>query len=186
MEDTDISLMELVRKGDAKAFELLLSRHQRSVFNLALRFLGDAGEAEDITQEVFIRVYKSAGSYTPDAKFSTWLYTIVRNLCFNALRRRKVIAFVSMEEEALPEIPCIQDDPIQVIDRAQVRERVVSAVHGLPENMRFAVILNKFHGLQYEEIAKVLGCSVNAVKLRMLRAKSILARELAGLRDETK
>jgi len=75
--------MGRIKKGDSKAFELLLARHQRSVYNIALRFLNDAAEAEDITQEAFIRVYKAAQTYTPDAKFSTWLYTIVKNLCFN-------------------------------------------------------------------------------------------------------
>ncbi len=104
MEETDIALMELIKRGDDKAFELLLSRHQRSVYNLACRFLNDEAEAEDITQETFIRIFKAAGTYSPDAKFSTWLYTIVKNLCFNSLRRRRTVIIVSTEEETLPEI----------------------------------------------------------------------------------
>jgi RNA polymerase sigma-70 factor (ECF subfamily) len=182
MEDTDISLMGLVRKGDERAFELLVLRHQRPVYNLALRFLNDPAEAEDATQEIFIRVFKAAGSYTPDAKFTTWLYTIVRNFCFNLLRSRKQAVIVSVEEESLPELPAVHVDPVDRISREQVREKVIHAVSRLPENMRMAVILSKYHGLQYDEIAGIMGCTVNAIKLRIHRAKAILAEELSGLK----
>lgn len=185
MDETDVALMRLVKKGDEKAFELLLSRHQHTVYNLAMRFLNDQAEAEDITQETFVRVYGAAGTYSPDAKFTTWLYTIVKNLCFNILRRRKIVDIVSMEEESVPDVPARQEGPIESIDRGRLRERVIRTLHALPENMRLAVILNKYHGLQYEEISRVLGCSVNAVKLRMHRAKAILSRELADIREET-
>jgi RNA polymerase sigma-70 factor (ECF subfamily) len=184
-EETDISLMGLIRKGDAKAFELLVARHQRTVYNLALRFLHDAEDAEDVTQDVFIRVYKGAATYTPDAKFTTWLYTIVRNLCFNVLRSRRQAVIVSVDDETLPELPARDDDPVERITRQQVREKVTRAVSKLPENMRLAVILSKYHGLSYDEIAGIMGCSVNAIKLRVHRAKAILAEELSELKDET-
>jgi len=185
MEETDIALMALIRQGDAKAFELLLVRHQRAVYNLALRFLNDPDEAEDVSQEAFIRVYKAAQTYTPDAKFTTWLYTIVKNLCFNVLRGRKSAEIVSVDDEVLPELPSRGEDPVELLSKAQVRETVIRAVNSLPENMRMVVMLSKYHGLQYDEIAGIMGCTVNAVKLRMHRAKSILARELKGLRHET-
>jgi len=186
MEDTDIALMELIKRGDDKAFELLLSRHQRSVYNLACRFLNDGAEAEDITQEAFIRVLKAAGTYRPEAKFTTWLYTIVKNLCFNALRKNRSVYIVSAEEEILPELPAHNDDPSEIIDRKRLKSRVVSAVNALPENMRIAVILHKFHGLQYNEIADILDCSVNAIKLRVHRAKTVLANSLSDFSPETK
>jgi RNA polymerase sigma-70 factor (ECF subfamily) len=185
MEDTDVALMALIRKGDAKAFELLLARHQRSVYNLALRFLNDPDEAEDIAQDAFVRVYKASSTYTPDAKFTTWLYTIVRNLCFNVLRSRKTAVVISVDDETLPEIPAERRDPVEEISKARVREEVIRAVSGLPEHMRMTVILSRYHDLQYDEIADIMGCSVNAVKLRMHRAKAVLAKELAGLRHET-
>lgn len=174
--------MGLISRGDAKAFELLVARHQNTVYNLALRFLHDPDEAEDITQDTFIRIYKAAATYTPDAKFTTWLYTIVRNLCFNVLRTRRQAVMGSVEDEALPELPAKNDDQVERISREQVSERVMHAVKKLPENMRLAVILSKYHGLSYEEIAAIMNCSVNAVKLRVHRAKAILAEELSDLR----
>ena len=185
MEETDIALMALIRKGDVKAFELLLARHQRSVYNLALRFLGDPDEAEDIMQNTFIRVFRASQTYTPEAKFTTWLYTIVKNLCFNVLRSRRSSEIISMDSEYLPELPAKTEDPIERISRSQIRETVIRAVNSLPENMKMAVILSKYHGLQYDEIAAIMGCTVNAVKLRVHRAKIILAKELKGLSRET-
>jgi RNA polymerase sigma-70 factor (ECF subfamily) len=186
MEETDIALMELIKRGDDKAFDLLLSRHQRSVYNLAYRFLNDEAEAEDITQEAFIRVFKASGTYSPEAKFTTWLYAIVKNLCFNSLRRKRTAHIVSIEEERLPEIPAQNIDPCETIDRQRLRTKVSCAVNALPENMRIAVILHKFHGLQYHEIAEILGCSLNAVKLRVHRAKAVLANSLSDFAGETK
>jgi RNA polymerase sigma-70 factor (ECF subfamily) len=182
MEETDIALMALIKKGDAKAFELLLARHQRSVYNLALRFLNDPDEAEDITQDAFMRIYKASQTYTPEAKFTTWLYTIVKNLCFNVLRSRRSAEIVSMDIEYMPELPAKGEDPVERISRSQIRETVIKAINSLPENMKIAVILSKYHGLQYDEIAAIMGCTANAVKLRMYRAKMILARELEGLK----
>jgi RNA polymerase sigma-70 factor (ECF subfamily) len=185
-EETDISLMGLISKGDTKAFEMLVARHQRAVYNLALRFLNDSDEAEDVAQDVFIRIYKAAATYTPDAKFTTWLYTIARNLCFNVLRSRRQAVMVSVDDEALPELPAKNEDPVERITRHQVQEKVMLAVSKLPENMRLVVILSKYHGLSYDEIAGIMGCSVNAIKLRVHRAKAILAEELSELRDETR
>jgi len=178
--------MGLIREGDAKAFELLVARHQRPVYNLALRFLSDSDEAEDIAQEVFIRLYKSAAAYTPDAKFTTYLYTIVRNLCFNLLRSRRQAVIVSLEDEALPELSAKNEDPVERITRQHVGEKVRQAVAKLPVNMRLAVLLSKYHGLSYDEIAGIMGCSVTAIKLRVHRAKAILAEELSALKDETR
>ncbi|MBI5635007.1 MAG: RNA polymerase sigma factor [Nitrospirae bacterium] len=184
-EETDISIMGLIRKGDAKAFELLIARHQRAVYNLALRFLNDSDEAEDVAQDVFIRIYKAAATYTPDAKFTTWLYTIVRNLCFNVLRSRRQAVIVSVDDEALPELPAQNEDPVKRITRQQLRKKVIHAVGRLPENMRLAVILSKYHGLSYDEVAGIMGCSVNAIKLRVHRAKALLAEELSEFKGET-
>ncbi len=183
MQEVDIALMARIKKGDTDAFEELVSRHQRPVYNLALRFLSDSCEAEDIAQETFIRVFRAADTYTPDAKFTTWLYTIVKNLCFNAIRKRQSATLVSIDEETAPEIASREDDPARSLEREQLRKMVSRAVNALPENLRIAVILQKFHGLSYEEIAAVLGCSVNAVKLRVHRAKDFLSRELAGIAE---
>ncbi len=185
MEQTDRALMERIGRGDEKALELLMARHERGVYALACRFLGDEGDAEDVAQETFIRIFRAARTYTPDAKFTTWLYTIVRNLCFNVLRKRKSAEIVSADEEGIPELPSPSVSQLQQIIQNQLRERVRKAVERLPDHMRMAVLLHKFQGLQYDEIAAIFGCSVNAVKLRVHRAKAILAQELGDLKEET-
>ncbi len=185
MDDTDIALMARIKEGDLEAYEKLLDRHQRPVFNTAYKFLNDEADAEDITQEVFVRVYKAAGTYRPQAKFTTWLYTIVKNLCFNAIRKKQSGRLLSIEDETVPEMASLGDDPSEMLSREQVKRRVIRAVNNLPHNLRLAIILQKFHGFSYEEIAQLLGCSQNAVKLRVHRAKQYLAEALEPLKEET-
>jgi RNA polymerase sigma-70 factor (ECF subfamily) len=184
--DRDIALMELVKKGDDAAFDELVTRHYQSVYRLAYRFLYDSPEAEDITQEVFLRVYRAAKTYTPKAKFSTWLYTITKNLCFNELRKKKSVTVFSIEDEMLPELPSPDDSPVSKLEEAEVKQRVLDAVKALPANLRIAVLLLKYHDLSYEEVADILGCTVNAVKLRVHRAKKFLAKSIGYISQETK
>jgi RNA polymerase sigma-70 factor (ECF subfamily) len=188
MEDieVDIKLMDRVRKGDESAFEELVSRHYHSVYNLAKRFLLDAANAEDVTQEVFLRVFRAAKTYTAKAKFSTWLYTITKNLCFNELRKKRSVNIFSIEDEMLPEMPSVDDSPVSRLEKEEIRARVLDAVRALPANLRVAVLLLKYHGLSYEEVAEILGCTVNAVKLRIHRAKDYLAKSIGYLSEETK
>jgi len=184
--ERDIALMESVKNGDDAAFEELLTRHHQSVYRLAYRFLNDSPEAEDITQEVFLRVFKAARTYSPKAKFSTWLYTITKNLCFNALRKKQTVAIFSIEDEILPELPSMDESPISRLEEAEVKKRVLDAVKELPANLRIAVLLLKYHGLSYEEVAEILECTVNAVKLRVHRAKKFLAKSIGYISQETK
>jgi RNA polymerase sigma-70 factor (ECF subfamily) len=184
--ERDIALMESVKNGDDAAFEELLTRHHQSVYRLAYRFLNDSPEAEDITQEVFLRVFKAARTYSPKAKFSTWLYTITKNLCFNALRKKRSVSIFSIEDEILPELPSMDESPIARLEEAEVKKRVLDAVKELPANLRIAVLLLKYHGLSYEEVAEILECTVNAVKLRVHRAKKFLAKSIGNISQETK
>jgi RNA polymerase sigma-70 factor (ECF subfamily) len=188
MEDieVDIKLMDRVKKGDESAFEELVSRHYHSVYNFANRFLLDAANAEDVTQEVFLRVFRAAKTYTVRAKFSTWLYTITKNLCFNELRRKRSVNILSIEDEMLPEIPSLDDSPVSRLEKKEIRVKVLDAVRVLPANLRVAVLLLKYHGLSYEEVAEILGCTVNAIKLRLHRAKDYLAKSIGYLSEETK
>jgi RNA polymerase sigma-70 factor (ECF subfamily) len=188
MEDieVDIKLMDRVKKGDESAFEELVSRHYHSVYNFANRFLLDAANAEDVTQEVFLRVFRAAKTYTARAKFSTWLYTITKNLCFNELRRKRSVNILSIEDEMLPEIPSLDDSPVSRLEKQEIRVKVLDAVRALPANLRVAVLLLKYHGFSYEEVAEILGCTVNAVKLRLHRAKDYLAKSIGYLSEETK
>jgi len=184
--DRDISLMEQVKNGNEAAFEELVSRNYQTVYRLAYRFLYDSPEAEDITQEVFLRVFRAAGTYSPKAKFSTWLYTITKNICFNELRKKKSVTIFSIEDEKLPELPSPDDDPVSKLEEAEVKKRVLDAVKALPPNLRIAVLLLKYHGLSYEEVAEILGCTINAVKLRVHRAKNFLAKSIGYISQETK
>ena len=179
--DADIKLMERVKEGDDSAFGELVSRHYRPVYNLARRFLYDAHEAEDVTQEVFLRVYRAAGSYAPKAKLSTWLYTITKNLCFNELRKTHSVKIVSIDDEVLPEIASMDESPVLKLEKEEIKAKVLEAVNSLPPNLKIAVLLLKYHEFSYEEVAEILGCTVNAVKLRVHRAKDFLAKSIGHL-----
>ena len=184
--DRDVALMERVKNGDDGAFEELLTRHYQSVYRLAYRFLYDSPEAEDITQEVFLRVFRAAQTYSPKAKFSTWLYTITKNLCFNELRKKRSVTVFSIEDEMLPELPSMDESTVSKLEEEEVKKRVLDAVRELPANLRIAVLLLKYHGLSYEEVAEILGCTVNAVKLRVHRAKKFLTKSIGHVSQETK
>ncbi|HEY5812176.1 MAG TPA: sigma-70 family RNA polymerase sigma factor [Terrimicrobiaceae bacterium] len=179
----DVSLMLRVKGGDLEAFETLVTRHQHSVVGTAAKMLGGAAEGEDIAQQVFVRVWKSAPRYQPAAKFTTWLMTITRNLVFNELRRRRRSHHVSMDE--------VKDDTLrpQFVDEeapapseelldAELQDAIDAAIADLPENQRTAIVLRRFEGMPYEEIAQVLKTSVPAIKSILFRARSELKAKL--------
>ena len=179
----DVSLMLRVKGGDLEAFEALVLRHQHSVVGTAAKMLGGAGEAEDIAQQVFVRVWKSAARYEPSAKFTTWLMTITRNLVFNELRRRRRRQQVSMDvDEGDATRQQFVDEgavaPSEKLLDAELQDAIDAAIAGLPENQRLAIVLRRFEGMPYEEIAKVLKTSVPAVKSILFRARSELKARL--------
>lgn len=178
-----------VRDGDTEAFRQLVQRHQRPVINVIYRAIGDAWEAEDLAQRVFLQVYRSAKRYKPTAKFTTWLFTITHNTILNERRRRARHAAESLEAMRQPQNP--DDgarelpDPRAASPATEAAERelqriILEAVNLLPEAQRTAVILCRYEGLAYEEIAQVLGCSVAAVKSLLHRARQSLKENLRG------
>ncbi len=180
-------LMARVAKGDNYAFEALVKRHQRAVLNLIYRFIGDRAKAEDLAQEVFIRVWQAAGRYKPTAKFNTWIYRITANLCLNELksvRRSKLILFSSGGKAENPEDQYLQmhaeeaQTPEDVLVVAERKQQVFSALRTLPANQRLALILKRYNDFSYEEIARILGCSVSAVDSLLVRAKRNLRKNL--------
>ena len=179
----DVRLMRLVAGGDTSAFEKVIERHQALVAGTAARMLGSNSDVEDIAQQVFIRVWKSARRYVPRAKFTTWLLKITRNLVFNELRRAKRRAHVPLQSEpGAEEIP-LKDETNPAPDASllenELQRAIEEAIMQLPESQRMALVLRRYEQLSYEEIAEVLDLSVPAVKSVLFRARTELRTRLS-------
>jgi RNA polymerase sigma-70 factor, ECF subfamily len=184
--DPDAALMLRVKQGDTTAFTELVEKYKQPVMNLAYRTVRDATEAEDLAQNVFVQVYKSAARYKSTAKFSTWLFTIARNLCLNEIRRRSRHPAESLDATH----PEQEDQPLQQFEDKKTFSPPESLLHGelaqnidraladLPENQRAAILLCRQDELSYEEIAEVLGCSVSATKSLIHRGRETLKERL--------
>ena len=186
MIDEDVKLMLKFKAGDRSAFEALLDKYHAPIINFIYRFLGDKTESEDFAQEVFLRIYRSASNYTPQAKFSTWIYRIAKNLALNELRRKKTQKTSSIEEtvsteegERQRQFPDDKPSALQELERQDLIDAVRKAIDPLPPNQKTAVILSRYEGLSYEEIAEVIGCSVSAVKSLLSRAREALKERLS-------
>ena len=179
----DVRLMRLVSQGDTSAFEELVERHQALVAGTVARMLGSNSDVEDIAQQVFIRVWKSASRYVPRAKFTTWLLKITRNLVFNELRRTKRRAQVPLESEASADEPALKDEsnpaPDASLLEVELRKAIEEAIMHLPETQRMAMVLRRYEQLSYEQIAEVLDLSVPAVKSVLFRARTELRSRLS-------
>ena len=178
----DVRLMGLVAQGDTSAFEEVIERHQALVAGTAARMLGSNSDVEDIAQQVFIRVWKSARRYVPRAKFTTWLLKITRNLVFNELRRAKRRAQVPLQSEpGAEEIP-LKDETNPAPDASlledELQRAIEEAIMQLPESQRMALVLRRYEQLSYEEISEVLDLSVPAVKSVLFRARTELRSRL--------
>jgi RNA polymerase sigma-70 factor (ECF subfamily) len=184
--DPDAALMLRVKQGDGAAFTTLVEKYKQPVLNLAYRTLRDATEAEDLAQNVFVQVYKSAERYQPASKFSTWLFTIARNLCLNEIRRRSRHPAESLDQtrDGTDDQPLHQIEdrreaspPDQML-RGELERKVDEALAALPENQRTALLLCRQDELSYEEIAQVLDCSLSATKSLIHRARETLKQKL--------
>jgi RNA polymerase sigma-70 factor (ECF subfamily) len=186
--DLDVELMGRIRRGDFAAFEELIEIHQRSVIGTVAKMLGNPSDAEDIAQQVFIRVWKSAVRYEPQAKFTTWLFTITRNLVFNEVRRRQRKPTVSMQEREETTHRVVEDvqgsSPDEELLRSEMEAAIDRAIEALPEKQRLAVVLRRYEEMPYEEIGVVLSMSVPAVKSLLFRARAQLKETLQRYLDQ--
>jgi RNA polymerase sigma-70 factor (ECF subfamily) len=184
--DPDAALMLRVKRGDRAAFAELVDKYKQPVMNFVHRSLRDEAEAEDLAQNVFLQVYKSRSRYKQTAKFSTWLFTIARNLCLNELRRRSRHPAESLDESHAEN----EDQPArQFEDKSQMAaseealhgelaKKIEEALSELPENQRSAILLCRQDDLSYEEIARILRCSLSATKSLIHRGREALKEKL--------
>jgi RNA polymerase sigma-70 factor, ECF subfamily len=184
--DPDAALMLRVKQGDTAAFAALVDKYKQPVMNVAYRMLRDATEAEDLAQTVFVQVFKSADRYRVSSKFSTWLFTIARNLCLNEIRRRARHQAESMdmphpeqEDQPLHQFEDKQTaSPPEQLLHGELADKIEQALAELPENQRLAIALCRQEELSYEEIARVLRCSVSATKSLIHRGRETLKQKL--------
>lgn len=183
-----------VKAGDEASFELLLRKYRTPLVNFLYRMVRDTTVAEDLAQEVFLRVYRAREDYAPSAKFTTWMFRIATNLALNSVRdnrhRRMEISMDqsadSGEEDARPlEVPDRTPTVEQELVARSRAEMILRAIHALPEKQRVAVLLHKYQELDYDEIARVLECSESALKSLLFRAYETLRVELAPLVSPT-
>jgi|TARA_Y100000758_G_scaffold212311_1_gene152254 RNA polymerase sigma-70 factor (ECF subfamily) len=190
IEDADVRLMLLVQKGDANAFEELVSRYQNRLLGVLEHLVGRRDLAEDLAQEVFLRVYRARARYVPNAKFSTWLFTIANNLASNARRslaRRREVNVEQRNTDGLKGDPLAQlalaasgQMPNRQLDNVETCSIVQLAIQGLNDRQRMAVLLAKFEDMSYADIAEVMQLSPQAVKSLLSRARGSLREILAN------
>lgn len=173
----DPSLVEALRRGEPDAFERLVLAYQHRVFSIALRVLGNRGDAEEVAQEVFLRVHRSIGRFRGEAKLSTWLYAITSRLCFNRLKSPGRGAR-QVGEAALDRIANGHADPGATLEAGEMEAALHRAIAELDDERRIVVVLRDLHGLAYEEIAAALELPLNTVRSRLHRARMELKERL--------
>lgn len=183
--EVDQPLVERAQRGDKKAFELLVVKYQRKLARLLSRFIRDASEVEDVTQEAFIKAYRALPSFRGDSAFYTWLYRIGINTAKNYLvslgRRAPTVTGVDNEEaEGLEEGDQLRDlnTPENQMMSRQLAETVDQALQELPEELRTAITLREIDGMSYEEIAQIMNCPIGTVRSRIFRAREAIAERL--------
>ena len=178
--DEDIILINQFVGGEERGFEMLVKKYQNRALNIVYSVVGNDRDSEDILQEVFMKVYNSLRSFKQDAQFSTWLYRITVNTTYDFLRRRRHL--VALED--IPQVNLVADnsqDSLHIKDRDyQIRK----ALESIPFKYRTAVVLKDIEGLSYQEIARVLGCSIGTVESRIFRARQLLKERLLHLEGE--
>lgn len=164
-------LVARARRGDAGAFEVLVNTHAQYVFNLALRVLRDPQEAEDVAQESFLRAWQGLPGFRGEARFSTWLYRIVTNLCYNRLPALKQQLHALDTDDAALHLPDSRPPAEGIVLQRELQARLHEAIAGLPDSYRLLITLRHLQGMKYHEIAEVTGMPLGTVKTGIFRAR---------------
>jgi len=178
MDDSGLQLIRAIGKGDHVAFEHLVKRYQNPLLNFVYRYVGNRQTAEDLTQEVFLQVYRSAARFEPKARVSTWIFKIAYNLCMNEMKRRKRLAAHERNMQMAEEQPAQFLSP-DSIERFELKQFMIKTLVQLPEKQRAALLLRVTKGLSYQEISDILGVSRPSVESLLFRARKQLRQLLA-------
>jgi RNA polymerase sigma-70 factor (ECF subfamily) len=184
VKENDSELINRAKNGDSKAYEGLLKKYRNSVYNLVYRMVRDLEEAEDLTQEAFIKAFNSLASFNEEYAFSTWLYKIATNNCIDFFRKRKLQTFSLdkpiqyKDSEIQHEIPDPELNPEKSILARERSRMIQKAIKALPEKYYTAIILRHNEEKSYEEIAEILNLPLGTVKARIFRAREMLNKEL--------
>jgi len=190
-KEADLALVRRAKKGDYRAFDLLVLKYQSRVVSIAFKFVKEIHLAEDISQESFIKAYRSIESFREESAFYTWLYRITANTAKNYLvskgrRKESSISELSISEnEDFFELPT-NDSPEQILMAQSLKETIYDALSGLPEDTRTALSLREFEGLNYEEIAEIMNCPVGTVRSRIFRGREALVNLISPITDKFK
>lgn len=182
MEEREAKIMSEIAEGNLSAFKELVELYQRPIINFIVRFIGDKNEAEDIAQEVFLRVFKAAKDCRPKSKFKTWLFKIAANLCLNEIRdnknRPQFIDLLELDEAGFLAVAPDTYSPVKVLENKQLTDIIRKAITTLPEKQRIALLLQKYNGFSYEETSQIMGCSVSSVESLIQRARQNMKKML--------
>jgi len=174
--------MAEVAKGDLSAFREIVEGYQNSLLNYVYRYTGDRTAAEDIAQEVFLRVFKTAKEYRPLSSFKTWLFKIATNLCLNELRddkmHRNTVNIFELNEAGFVALAEKRPSPLRELENQELSSTLKNAIQSLPENQRVALLLHKYSGFSYGEIGQMMNCSISAVESLIHRARHGLKKQL--------
>jgi len=169
-EMTDEELMLECQKDNLEAFNLLFRRYERRIYNFSLRLVGDRLSAEEITLDAFMRAYRARRRYQPTARFSTWIYSIAKNLCRDFSKAKSKDEMISQTAQELALAARSPADPEEITLKGELKMKVMEAINSLPPRQREVIIMSYYEGLTYSEIASILRCSLGSVKMAAHRA----------------
>lgn len=174
MKEVDTALLRACQQGDIKAFDRLFQIYREPVFRLAYRFTGNRDDAEDLTQEIFVKVFERIGSFRCESSFATWLYRLAVNTCLNFKRDLKRSESLDVADDWWGD----EVNPEAVCERIELQRRIEAEIAALPTTLRVAFVLVVLEDMPYRDVAEILGLSVDAVRMRVSRARQILREKL--------